>query len=158
MGGLSRTVLAVAVLLGATGCAVREVSDPFGVTRAEGDGPKMSVHFVRFEARCDGCTLNWRVHDQLGADSDSGIYSHRVTVHLRPGETAHAHLTATPRTRDGVVRYVRIFVDGELAGESEHEGTDEQVVIETVRGPLSTAAVVSGSNHRVVGTTVPSER
>lgn len=142
MRPLSPYALLVVAVVVAAGCGGRQAADPFRGSPGGEEGPKMSTHFVRFEANCDACTLTWRVLDRSGSDVDSGAYSRQVTLHLRPGETTEAVLRAQPNPRSGPVRYVRIYVDGKLAGETRVDDTDEQQLPERVQGPVVVSAVI----------------
>lgn len=99
-------------------CGVREAPDPFRGAREGPVGPGVTVHTVRFQVSCDTCSVRWSVDEQTGALVERALWSHRVEVRLRPGETVQADVSALPSAGAGDVRFVRIYVDGDLATEA----------------------------------------
>lgn len=144
MGGLTRAIVgacgAIAVV-SVVGCAVREAPDPFRAPREGPVGEGVTTHFVRFQVSCDTCSVRWSVGQSTGSLVERALWSDRIQLRLRPGETARAALSALPSAGAGAVRYVRIYVDGELAAETRGDDEGESSSAPG-SGSLSAATIV----------------
>ncbi len=107
-------VLLSGFLSGCTGGFAIGSPEAAGMPGANPHGGR--IHLVKYSVECSLCDIQYTTGVQRDetARSEGGHWSATVGV---PEEVGSATLVVVPVTGDGVVRNVRIFVDGRLAVE-----------------------------------------
>ena len=136
--------LAAVTLVGLLSCTPRRTgsgSDPFagGASRSRSG---VREYRVRLEVNCDGCRIQYWVGPGAADAGADQLWSQQFT--LTPLQPTPVRVLATPREGGGTVRYVRIFVDGEIVAERGcpdcRDATAE--VLTTDRGTVAAEVVV----------------
>ena len=104
-------------------CGPPAPKNPFDSSAGTKVGGAANRHRVRFEVSCRGCLISWRAGmdaETVRSGRERRPWSHAVTVYTDLGETV-ATLSATPDQTAGVVSWVRIRVNGEVAAEARND-------------------------------------
>lgn len=107
------------------------------------DGPRR--YRVRFEVKCDQCTIQWAVGPYNGTDTDRGLWSHRAAVILSPGDRTTASLMASPVPGSDAVSWVRVRVNGDVVAQASSDSP--RAFRPATPGPLTVEARIPPSSR-----------